>query len=504
VVASLALSIACAGPLDRVRTPARDPAAPPAAPSPPPGRVEVFSDPRVDLGYALVALAHEGDLIVDDDAPLTRAAREELAVFRTHPAVLRVASLRDSGLWVYPLVHALLAYTPPPELAPRGEIPADVLVRLPGASRAERLEALESWIAQVREFAGRTRFEQFLARHEPERQAQVDAVREALGDLQAVALIESYCGGRAFDRYLVHPSAFARAQFGYGPSLATDSERIAFHLAGRAATQERFEIMHLMLHELGHSFVHPALDAHSDEVARRESEFDLVAASMGAFYPSWRIALGEEMVEAVTARLVRDLFGPAEAERVLVLADEERGYAHVEPLARALRDYERQRDRYPSLESFVPAALRALDRASGRPRLYGGADGIDRTRAEAMVRRVVRAARRGDKTLLEDHVVQGLMRGSLLYEITNVLPRELGLEAADDVDARVRTVRRVRGGLQGDSPMTHRDTLVVTAHVRAAEGRGERYAVLRLTLLQDPPGLLAAGWEVQTRSATNR
>jgi hypothetical protein len=222
-----------------------------------------------------------------------------------------------------------------------------------------------------------------------------------------------------------------------------------------------------------------------------------------AHYPTWSIALSEQLVEAVTARMLRRELGPWASEDVLVLADENRGYSHVEPLARALVAYERRRDRYPDLASFLPEALAALRRAEGRPRWYGGADGIDQSAGETMLKRIIRAASRQDASLIDGYVAEGANRLGLVYHVSRVLPQELGLAPGGaELSARLRTVRRMdRPGLNtlesADPAGIGDKVLKITAELEADAGGRPRRALLRFTMEPDPPRrLLSVGTKV--------
>jgi hypothetical protein len=474
-------------------------------------RAEVAADSRVDLAYTLVALAREDDYVVDAASPLALAARTELSAFTLHPAVLSVRELGRGGLWSHPLAHLLLAFGPPPELAPRAEIPPDLLALLPGATDEERRAALEEWMEEVRDFAHRSGFEAFLGRHAEEREAPVAAVRGALAGRAVVPLVEAYCRGPGFDRYRILPSAFARPELGYGPSLEAGRESEAYYLGGRMQTESAERILHLVVHELAHSFVNPAVEAHAGLVARRRGLFDEVAPAMrSAHYETWPVALAEQLVEAVTARLLRRELGPWVSEGVLVLADEKRGYSHVTPLARALVEHERSPEEGVGIEAFVPRGLEALARAAGKPRWYGGADGIDETRVETVLRRILRAAKREDPTLLEGWVAEGGNRNTLVYHVTRLLPREMEITPTgpDRLEGRLRTLRRWnRRDLEWIEPPTVSEeerSLVATADLGAGAPGDRRRALLRFVLEPEPPHrLLSVGIRVYDRRAAN-
>jgi hypothetical protein len=75
-------------------------------------------------------------------------------------------------------------------------------------------------------------------------------------------------------------------------------------------------------------------------------------------YGNWETALNEHVIRAVIARLI-GRSDPATAERVLA-NDEQKGFAYVRALYQRLAEYEADREKYPTLESFLPRLLEAL------------------------------------------------------------------------------------------------------------------------------------------------
>ncbi|WP_456394108.1 DUF4932 domain-containing protein [Thermococcus sp.] len=115
-------------------------------------------------------------------------------------------------------------------------------------------------------------------------------------------------------------------------------------------------------HELAHSFVNPAVERHYWEFKKYEEMFSPVKdvmTSMG--YSSWKTYLDETFVRAFEAYYILETQGNQSAER-FIENQESLGFYLVGRVYNAyLTDYLRNRDKYPTFESFMPELARLMD-----------------------------------------------------------------------------------------------------------------------------------------------
>lgn len=111
----------------------------------------------------------------------------------------------------------------------------------------------------------------------------------------------------------------------------------------------------LIVHEFCHSYTNPLVDQFAKQLLpaaekifpRREALLRQQA------YGTPRTLLYESLVRACTVRYARDNDPPEEAARQLA-QEEGRGFLWTGDLVELLGKYERHRDRYPTLEAFMP------------------------------------------------------------------------------------------------------------------------------------------------------
>ena len=115
------------------------------------------------------------------------------------------------------------------------------------------------------------------------------------------------------------------------------------------------DMLGTVVHEFCHSFANPIIERHESELsAAGEKIFRHVAERMRAqAYGNAGTMLRESLVRACTVRFQRQYDG-AEAARRAAQSEASRGFVWTADLSKLLDEYEAQRDKYPTLDSFAP------------------------------------------------------------------------------------------------------------------------------------------------------
>jgi len=115
------------------------------------------------------------------------------------------------------------------------------------------------------------------------------------------------------------------------------------------------DCMPTVVHEFGHCFSNPvAAKCQPGLEAAARAEWEQVKESMGRqAYGSWESMIGESLVRACVARYRLKYEGEQAAARE-VQEQEQADFHWVRPMYEALAEYEADRSRYPTLESFAP------------------------------------------------------------------------------------------------------------------------------------------------------
>jgi len=262
-------------------------------------RVEV--DPRVELVSVVFRLAgspsynrDQGDYAQAVDAWFEPHAR--------HTAVKMARKLR---------VKRGIAYNAPIDLA----VHADPLMRplVPLDPLPPRLDDrwsprdAERFLAKLRDFAVDSDFAAFFEAQEPARREAEAAIREAGGE-QVVTWLEGTFGEVEGASYVVHPGLLVGGH-NYGVSAEVDDRVIFSPVLGTGSSGRGVE--YLLVHELGHAFVNPPLNAHSEllEEGGRHVYRPVAAQMRQMAYGEWKIVVNETGVRALTVLYALDTYG---------------------------------------------------------------------------------------------------------------------------------------------------------------------------------------------------
>ncbi|MGB7762157.1 MAG: DUF4932 domain-containing protein [Bryobacteraceae bacterium] len=363
-------------------------------------------DPRVELMSIVFRLAGNPEY-TQCDVPIYAAAIDKhFAPFRDHEAIRLARELRDSDGVSYDAVMNMAVHVTDVETL--GErVPFDrapsLDARWHGAKARRFLQAARKFVADS-DFAGFTKSEQPL----------YDITNSRLQ-----AFIAKNADLPWFDRFF---GARAHAPFHVIPGLANGGSNYGAHVAVPNGPEEIYAIpgvwkvdsdgspvfdpkwTSILVHEFAHSYVGPLIDKFAAQLAKSGDRlFEAENAEMRhQAYTNGKTVLNESMVRAATARYAFEHQGP-EASAAAVTEERSRGFLWTGELVALLGKYAQDRERYPTLDSFMPqvvaffddVASRAermvRDEEAGRPKIVSlsfvnGAQDVDPALKEIVVR----------------------------------------------------------------------------------------------------------------------
>lgn len=291
-----------------------------------------------------------------------RALYEFFTPYRDHQAVKLAQGLTDRG-FTYDAPPAFIVHLGPlPELELAHEYSAYLI------KRAGNRDRLEEFRLALKDLAAESRFLDFYTAWQP---YLADIVAECSIDFnpQAVRVwLEEFFGWQGSEFHLIlAPAMFPGG--GYGATVTTaEGEMIAYQITrewGISATMPQFQtgrsLEQLTIHELGHSFVNPSLEAHPHRVRKlkpllyrvREEMRSQAYGDIGSF-------LNEQVLRAAEVLAAKDLYGVAEAKATLQY-NEARGFYLTQFVVEQLEYYRSNREQYPTFRDYAPYLFARLE-----------------------------------------------------------------------------------------------------------------------------------------------
>jgi hypothetical protein len=228
-----------------------------------------------------------------------------------------------------------------------------------------------AFVDQLRAFAGDARFAEFLAANRPALDTARVRMERLVREHIDVASLTAYFGRAPNGDFVMVPLLTAGAG-NYGPRYLADGREEVYAVIGTRADstgQPAFDARFVptMVHEFSHSFVNPAVEPQQERFrAAGEAIYPAVAREMRSqAYGSWQTMINESLVRASVARYVLAKSGEA-AARLEVASQRMRGFLWTGELFDLLGEYERDRARYPTFDSFLPRVAEYFDGLASR------------------------------------------------------------------------------------------------------------------------------------------
>ena len=326
--------------------------------------LHVTIDPRIELLAVVQHLAGYGQrfpLLTDFDLAYITEIENTFRTFRGHPAV-KLFDQMSSTFHADAPPAAMFHLSEPPMLAV--QVPfTEYLVK-----RAGGTDQLEQFIVALRDFAQVSRYKDFYLAHSAFYTAILEPLVAQFTKVDDVVILEQYFGMQHYSYTLVLAPLFSGIG-AYGAHVfRADGMLDLYSVAGTVGMDENFyplfdEPIHmrpLLWHEFAHAFVNPLTEQHLNIVNQYQALFRTVADQMTQYgYGSWATTVNEHIVRSVTIRLKALALGEAQSQASL---EQELawGFAYMGRIVERLKQYETQRDRFPTFCDFYLELINAF------------------------------------------------------------------------------------------------------------------------------------------------
>lgn len=318
----------------------------------PPLRICV--DPRVELMSLLFRLAGNDEYNHCCVAAYTADVEKQFNPFRDHPAVKLARKLHTGYDGPMSLAVQMTDAREPKFIEPLPPWPLSLAVRW------KRNDAT-NFLAAARQFVQDSGFNGFVEQHQAlysTTASRMQTLMDQQGHLEWFAPFFGEPPQVGFTVVL----GLLNGGAGYGPSSrdgAGHEERYCIlgvcDTDGQGLPVFKQELVPYVVHEFCHSYANPLIVRHRSALASAGKKlYRVVAGQMRAQqYGEATTMLCESLVRASVVRYLGKYGGPEAAERE-IREQEQLGFVWMQELSDLLGQYEAERDRYPTMESFTP------------------------------------------------------------------------------------------------------------------------------------------------------
>ncbi len=325
-----------------------------------PRAIEVSVDPRVELMSTIFRLAGNPEYRMCRLPEYEQDFDDHFAAFEDHPVVAMARDLvREHGV----------SFDAPMSLAVHLTDARTLDLRVPLDPRPRDLDSrwepddVREFLARARDFAAATDFHDFLERHADLSQSAVAEAQAVLSQRLDLGWFGEFFGGEPRGEFRL-VIGLLNGPCNYGPRFESAGESEIYCIHG--ASKESPEGVPMLdpaaiptiVHEFCHSYANAVADNHAGELrAPASALFSRVEEEMRrSAYGSWETMMRESLVRASVIRYLLAHEGELAAAQQ-IRDDRNTGFLWAGPLADLLGEYERERETYPTLESFAPRII---------------------------------------------------------------------------------------------------------------------------------------------------
>lgn len=341
-----------------------------AAGAPPPAteptRIDVHIDHRVELMSLIFRLAGHPEYNHRlTKGPYIDRIEKHFGQYRNHPVVQTARRLRSKRGVSFDAVMSMAVHIDRvPGLKER--IPFDKRpARLDGRWRTEEAR---DFLVKARRFVADTSFSEFMKRERPYHKLAADRLRRRLSKRNYIDWFDSFFGAKSQTSFYMIPGLLNGPNcYGVGIRFPNGREEITpvmglwrFDWSGNPVFGK--DIVPTIVHEFCHSYTNRIVDrwAKKLEPAGRAIWPHYSRVMKRQAYGSWRTMMYESMVRACVVRYIRAVDGTS-SERTEINRQHKRGFKWTGALSNLLAEYEQSRDRYETLDSFMPRIVAFFD-----------------------------------------------------------------------------------------------------------------------------------------------
>jgi hypothetical protein len=225
---------------------------------------------------------------------------------------------------------------------------------------------LTAFIKALRSFAEESEFPEFFKAHKLFYEQILRETAELVQGRDVVKQLEAYYGEKKNGYTVIISPLLGGGSF--GPQIEQKEGKNVYCIIGPLKMHDGIPIFgstgffnQLQWHEFSHSFVNPLSEKNMPLVGKYSHLFNPLKSRMSAqAYSEWKIVVNESVIRAVTTRLAYQFDGAAAGDRELDY-NKSNGFIFTDALAGKLEEYEKRRDRYPTLASFYTQLISIFD-----------------------------------------------------------------------------------------------------------------------------------------------
>ncbi|QAT62368.1 DUF4932 domain-containing protein [Acidilutibacter cellobiosedens] len=228
---------------------------------------------------------------------------------------------------------------------------------------------IDNFIHQLNDFISASKFDNFFDSNKNRYAGYISNYEKIVNIVDAKKRLEQYYGvGQKSYNVILVPLILAG---GYGINIKNEEKLNDIYCIMGPIDMKNNDLLfyienlpkYIEYHEFSHSFVNPLFSKNKNKINENYKLSKLLEKVGGDMkrqdYGNIEGFLNELIVRSVVARLISKYEGEEDYKRVIEF-EKEKGFIYIEEVCNSLENYEKNRDKYPTFESYYGEIIKCL------------------------------------------------------------------------------------------------------------------------------------------------
>lgn len=320
-------------------------------------------DQRIELLSIVFRLAECHEYSINEFPRYVKRIEDHFTPYKNHPLIKFTKSkVRKQGVGYDAVMFMAIAISQPPVMKPLKPFTKNFPEERWGQKTATKFLEL------LNEFYVDAKCADFFAQNQSlflESSANFKPIYDELD----LSWYEQFYGSLPTGKFKII-NALSNGAGNYGPSVTVGNDETIYAIMGTWNVDDsgmpsfkRESYFPTMLHEFNHSFINHVVEKFHEQLeASGETIFPVVKKRMNRqAYQDWKTMYAESLVRAAVIKYLKDHDYPEDFIHAETAEQLERGFIWTNQLVEELDRYDRERNTYPDLESFMPEIVRFFE-----------------------------------------------------------------------------------------------------------------------------------------------
>lgn len=322
------------------------------------GTCNVSIEPKIELLGVVQYLADDPVILKKDLYVDTQKYSDDISKYfskyKDEEVIILYKEMMKTGFTYDAAPNSMLYVDDNLKLLDNISLPESIITKAGGK------EKLLKFFKLLADFRKNSKFDEFYISHNEFYNECVLDVKNRIDKSGIIDKIQNYYGYKQNSyNFIIQPLSIG----GYGVRIPTKDGKYDLY-DFMVVPSDDAEFFQMVVHEFGHSYVNPLTEKNIDEINKYSNLFSPIKDTMAKqAYGSWEYCVNEHIVRSISYRVLRNTYGTEKSEEYITM-DTGRKFIYINAISEKLKEYENNREKYPTFNDFYPELVQLFKELS--------------------------------------------------------------------------------------------------------------------------------------------